>query len=65
MFGSNKPAYNKPKPPMKRPVTGGPTPNPQFPKPMTGGFDPMPNSSMMKPSKNQQSLDAIKRRLQG
>lgn len=64
MFGTNKPAYNK-QPPMKRPVTGGPTPNPQFPKPMTGGFDPMAKPSMMKPSKNQQSLDAIKRRLQG
>ena len=65
MFGSNKPAYNK-QPPMKRPVIGGPTPNPtNKPRPVTGGFDPMPNSSMMKPSKNQQSLDAIKRRLQG
>jgi len=60
MFGSNKPAYNKPAmKPMKPPVTGGPFP--QYPKPMTGGFDPKP----MKPSKNQQSLDAIKRRLQG
>lgn len=60
MFGTNKPAYNKPgsMKPMK--PTGGPMP--MFPgnkpKPMTGG--PMP-----KPSKSQMSLDAIKRRLQG
>ena len=58
MFGTNKPAYNKPgsMKPMK--PTGGPMP--MFPgnKPMTGG--PMP-----KPSKSQMSLDAIKRRLEG
>ena len=84
MFGSNKPAYNKPNPtamkpnkPNKPPITGGPFP--QYPKPpVTGGpFPQYPNTPgqpvnrppMVKPmgksSKNQQSLDAIKRRLQG
>jgi len=58
MFGTNKPAYNKPmKPGKPMKPTGGPMP--KFPMP------PMAGGPMPKPSKNQQSLDAIKRRLQG
>ena len=57
MFGSNKPAYNKPgMKPMK--PTGGPMP--MFPG--AGMNKPKP---MGKPSKSQMSLDAIKRRLEG
>ena len=43
-----KPAYNKPKPPMRPPVTGGPTPNPtNKPRPVTGGPMPKPDAKVM------------------
>ena len=65
MFGSNKPAYNKPKPGRPMKPTGGPMPT--FPmKP--GNYMGKPGKPMKPtdgPSVNQQSLDAIKRRLQG
>ncbi len=62
MFGTNKPAYNKPgMKPMK--PTGGPMP--MFPGNKPSRDQAFNRPPMVKPSKDQQSLDAIKRRLSG